>query len=183
MANARPRDDEGKERAAEDPARQSRADEKRAEDLARGSQSSFKQDLDGFRYQPLPDAPKIPGYHTIWLSETNRTQTVQNYLRMGYELVEAEEINAQQFEVPTTGGYKGKVKVNEMILAKVPLERYYQIMRHFHHDEPLSDETSIREQVEGQAEQARSAGTNIALDSGMQTLGKAPGSAPTTWQD
>lgn len=188
-AKTRPREDEENEdlRKDEDRApinqddeRQTRASEKRSDDLERGSAEKMQVNLDGFRYQPLPDPPKKDGWHRLWLSETNKVQSVQNYLRMGYRLVQAEEINALEYDVPTTGTYKGCVRTNEMILAEIPMEQYYRIMEHFHENEPLEDEGRIREQIEEQAAAASQGGSKITVDEGFRELGRRQ-AKPRTW--
>lgn len=165
-----------------DASRGSREAADRQEDLAAGKVDPFRgADLDAFRYQPLPDPPPISGYHLIWLSTTNRTQSVAEYLRRGYQLVKNEEVSSHQFEVPDTGQFAGYVMCREMILAKIPLEHYNRIMNHFHHDEPNSDEASIRENFEAEVSATSRGKSRVELEQGMDALGRGGFRRPAQW--
>ena len=70
-----------------DVSRQSRAATDRAvtenrlisdDDRVEMFRSQFFQDA-------LPDLPKIPGYHTCWLTTTNPRDSIQMRIRLGYE--------------------------------------------------------------------------------------------------
>ena len=40
----------------------------------------------------LPDLPKIPGYHTCWLTTTNPRDAIQTRIRFGYEPIKPEDV-------------------------------------------------------------------------------------------
>ena len=44
----------------------------------------------------------------------------------------------------------GFIACNEMLLFKIPLERYQQVMAHFHHEAPMDEANKIRVQAEQQ---------------------------------
>lgn len=173
--------DSTRARIEEDDSRRTRESESRAENEARGAAGKFRMDFDAFRYQPLPDPPPIEGYHCIWLSTTHKTQSVQAFLRLGYELVKAEEVSGSGFQTQTTGQYAGHIMVNEMILAKIPTEIYYQMMDHYHHDEPNSDEQAIKDTVDSHGENAARSGGALIADEGFQHLASSGFRRPNSW--
>ena len=48
------------------------------------------------------------------------------------------------------GEHVGFVACNEMLLYKIPMEMYQDVMAHFHHDAPLEEANKIRLQAEQQ---------------------------------
>jgi hypothetical protein len=105
--------------------------------------------FDEFRQEALPNPPAVPGYHLCWLSTTSSYDPISKRQRLGYSAVTAAEVPGFQVEKTSSAdGQDGLIRCNEMALFKIPMERYLQIMRHFHHDEPRDNEAAIREQME-----------------------------------
>jgi hypothetical protein len=48
------------------------------------------------------------------------------------------------------GEHAGFIACNEMLLFKIPMELYQEIMAHFHHEAPLEEANKIRLQAEAQ---------------------------------
>lgn len=121
----------------------------------------------------LPDPPPIPGYHLCWLSTTNQYDPIHNRMRLGYTPVKPEELAG--WNLPPTvsnGQYAGMVGVEEMILFKIPLERYAQALHVFHHEQPHGAEVSIRTRV--QANGLTTEKGNQQDPSGFDALGRKP---------
>jgi hypothetical protein len=71
-------------------------------------------------------------------------------MRLGYTPVKAEDINGFENWRVKAGEHIGFIACNEMLLFKIPMERYQEIMEHFHHDAPLDEANKIRIQAEAQ---------------------------------
>ena len=118
----------------------------------------------------LPNIPDIPGYHVCWLTTTNPSDTIQTRVRLGYELIRAEDVPGMELVTQKTGEYAGCIAVNEMIAAKLPLSLYYRYMQEAHHDAPLREEDKLAEVAEMMREQAERAGTTMYEGDGMQEM-------------
>ena len=79
---------------------------------------------DEWTQSALPNAPLIPGWHVCWLSTTNSYDSIDKRVRLGY------------------------IACNEMLLFKIPMDMYQDIMAHFHHEAPLEEANKIRMQAE-----------------------------------
>ena len=64
------------------------------------------------------------------------------------------------------GEYVGFIACNEMILCKLPMDVYQDIMLHMHHEEPMNEADKVRVQLE------QLQGTR---DSSGKSLGKVEG--------
>ena len=64
-----------------------------------------------------------------------------------------------------TGAHKGFIACNEMLLYKIPMDLYQEVMAHFHHDAPLEEANKIRLQAE----------QNVGRDSRGRSLGQIEG--------
>lgn len=132
--------------------RESRAsdDEKRAAPETMNMSSEERRSM--FRsewvQEALPKPPEIPGYHLCWLSTTNSYDPIHKRLRMGYTPVKAEEIKGFDSYVLKSGEFAGFVACNEMLLYKLPMDIYQEIMAEFHHNMPLEEQEKIKLQVE-----------------------------------
>lgn len=121
---------------------------------------SDEERIDEFRMahfqSALPDLPKIRGYHMCWLTTTNPRDPIHTRLRMGYQLVRAEEIPGWDHSSIKSGEYDGFIGVNEMIAAKLPLKLYEAYMKEAHYTRPLQEEenlTRARAKAEEEASQ------------------------------
>jgi len=144
--------------------------------------------LNEFRQQffqsVLPDLPKIPGYHTVWLTTSNPQDPISRRMRLGYEPVKASDIPGWESLSLKTGEYAGCIGVNEMIAFKIPLHLYEAFMREVHHDQPWEEEEKLGAVVdvieEAAARDARSGGKGIKIEveDGMAELGQDRVEAP-----
>lgn len=96
----------------------------------------------------LPDLPKQSGYHMCWLSTTNPRDTVENRLRLGYQLIHKDQLRGWRGASVKSGEFAGVVSINEMVAARIPLSLYNSYMRIVHHDAPLDEEQKIKSTVE-----------------------------------
>ena len=120
----------------------------------------------------LPDLPYMLGFHTIWLTTTNGRDSIQNRIRMGYQLLRLEDCPGWDGVSVKAGDYSGVVTVNEMVAAKLPLRLYNLYMREAHHDAPLRDEEKLIAAVDALKEQAERRGSNIGVGDGMSELSR-----------
>lgn len=118
----------------------------------------------------LPNIPEIPGYHVCWLTTTNKNDTIQMRLRLGYELIRGDDIPGMELVTQKTGEYAGCVAVNEMIAAKLPLSLYHRFMQEAHHDAPLREEEKLAETAELMREQAERSGSRLIEGDGMTDM-------------
>ena len=98
----------------------------------------------------LPDVPEIKGYHLCWLSSTNSYDSIDKRIRLGYVPVKQEEVSGFENYRVKAGEHVGFIACNEMLLFKIPMERYQAVMAHFHHEAPLEEANKIRVQAESQ---------------------------------
>jgi hypothetical protein len=122
----------------------------------------------------LPKPPDKPGWHWFWGSTNSPTDTIHRRQKLGYVLVKRDELPDFKVEKMQAGDYADYITCNEMILMKIPTDIFMDVMQLFHHDSPLEEEASIRNQVESQKEQLNSqAGKEIiqSVGEGLQNLG------------
>lgn len=68
----------------------------------------------------LPDLPRMPGYHTVWLTTTNPRNSIQWRLRIGYQLIKVADCPGWDGVTIRAGDYAGVIGVNEMVAAENP---------------------------------------------------------------
>jgi hypothetical protein len=108
---------------------------------------------DEFDQVALPNPPKMPGYHFCWMTTTSSYDSIAKRQRLGYTAVRRSELPG--FD-PSNGKdleqYEGFITCNEMVLHKVPEERYQGIMKYFHSTRPAEDTQAILAKIkEGNA--------------------------------
>jgi hypothetical protein len=113
----------------------------------------------------LPPAPDLAGWHVCWLSTTNSYDSIDKRLRLGYTPVMADEVKGYENWRVKAGEHSGYVACNEMLLFKIPMDTYQDIMAHFHHDQPLEEANKIKVQAESQ----------VGRDSRGKALGQVEG--------
>jgi len=152
--------------------RQSRAAEDRT--VTENREISEDDRLEMFRMNlyndALPNIPDIPGYHVCWLTTTNKNDTIQMRMRLGYELIRGDDVPGMELVTQKTGEYAGCVAVNEMVAAKLPLSLYYRFMQEAHHDAPLREEDKLAETAEIMREQAERSGGRLYEGDGMSEM-------------
>jgi hypothetical protein len=103
---------------------------------------------DEWTQSALPNVPEMPGWHLCWLSTTNSYDSIDKRIRLGYVPVKADEYpNFENYRVKA-GEHVGFIACNEMLLYKIPMELYQDVMAHFHHEAPLEEANKIRLQAE-----------------------------------
>lgn len=151
-----------------------RGDRGTAEDAAREADTGLlsSSDMerlieDEFEQTALPTAPRLKGYHVVWLTTTSQYDPVQKRERLGYTPVRRDEMPG--FD-PSNGkslsSFEGNITCNEMVLFKIPDDRYQVLMRYFHHKKPMQEETGIVDSIRNAAGQR---------DSNGKTLGQTEG--------
>ena len=105
---------------------------------------------DEWTQSALPSVPDMKGWHLCWLSTTNSYDSIDKRIRLGYVPVKAEEVPGMENSRVKAGEHVGFVACNEMLLYKIPMEMYQDVMAHFHHDAPLEEANKIRLQAEQQ---------------------------------
>ena len=120
---------------------------------------------DEWTQSALPSVPDMKGWHLCWLSTTNSYDSIDKRIRLGYVPVKAEELPSMDNNKVKAGEHAGFISCNEMLLYKIPMELYQDVMAHFHHEAPLEEANKIRLQ----AEQA------VGRDSSGRKLGQVEG--------
>ena len=103
---------------------------------------------DEWAQRALPSIPEIPGWHLCWLSTTNVYDSIDKRIRLGYVPVKAEEIAGSDHYRVKAGEHVGFVACNEMLLYKLPMEIYQDVMAAMHHEAPMEEANKIRIQAE-----------------------------------
>jgi hypothetical protein len=103
---------------------------------------------DEWTQSALPNAPTIPGWHVCWLSTTNSYDSIDKRIRLGYVPVLADDVKGFENYRVKAGEHTGHIACNEMLLFKIPMDVYQEIMAHFHHEAPLEEANKIRMQAE-----------------------------------
>ena len=103
----------------------------------------------------LPTVKAPEGWHYCWLSTTNSTDPIHKRIQLGYSPVKASEVpgfTTSQYAI-SGGDFDGCIACNEMLLFKIPQERYQDLMTIYHYDMPAEQEQAIRERIDGLQEQ------------------------------
>lgn len=103
---------------------------------------------DEWTQSALPKVPEIPGWHLCWLSTTNAYDTIDKRMRLGYVPVKADELPGFDNYRVKAGEHVGQIACNEMLLFKLPMDVYQEVMTQLHFDAPLEEEEKIRSQME-----------------------------------
>jgi len=128
----------------------------------------------------LPTPPKIPGMHCCWLSTTNSTDPIYKRVQRGYVPVKASEVPGfgAQFTA-SEGEFSGCVACNEMLLFKIPVELFDDLMTIYHHDMPMEQEASIRENVTSRQEEDSNGRGLAQIEGDFNNLGRGVSRTPT----
>ena len=120
------------------------------EDQFVSSEERRKMWKDEWTQSALPNVPEMKGWHLCWLSTTNAYDSIDKRIRLGYVPVKADEMTGFDNYRVKSGEQTGYIACNEMILYKIPMDLYQDVMAHFHHDAPLEEANKIRLQAEQQ---------------------------------
>jgi len=131
------------------------------------SQERRKMWTDEWTQSALPKAPQDPQWHFCWLSTTNGYDSIDKRLRLGYVPVRADEYPGYENYKVKAGEHTGFIACNEMLLHKLPMDIYQDIMLQMHHEAPNDEADKIRVQAESVAQGQR--------DSNGKQLGRLEG--------
>lgn len=95
----------------------------------------------------LPKLPTMDGWHLCWLSTTNSYDSIDKRMRLGYVPVKADELLGYDEYRVKSGEHVGFISCNEMLLFKLPMDIYQEIMLYQHHERPREEAEKIRVQV------------------------------------
>jgi hypothetical protein len=130
------------------------------------AQERRKMWSDEWTQSALPKLPEVPGWHLCWLSTTNSYDSIDKRIRLGYVPVKTEEMPGfENFRVKA-GEHAGFIACNEMLLFKIPMDMYQDIMLQMHHEKPMEEAEKIRVQLEN---------LQGARDSSGRSLGRVEG--------
>jgi hypothetical protein len=118
-----------------------------AEDKFPSSQERRKMWSSEWTQEALPKLPAEAGWHFCWLSTTNSYDSIDKRMRLGYVPVKADELPGYDNFRVKAGEHVGFIACNEMLLFKLPMDVYQDVMAHMHHDLPREEEEKIRIQV------------------------------------
>ena len=142
------------------------------------AQERRKMFSDEWTQSALPKLPEVPGWHLCWLSTTNSYDSIDKRIRLGYVPVKTEEIPGfENFRVKA-GEHAGFIACNEMLLFKIPMEVYQDIMLHMHHEKPMEESEKIRVQLENLQGARDSSGRSLGRVEG-EGFGEIERSVPT----
>lgn len=127
----------------------------------------------------LPTPPEIPGFHLCWVSTTNSTDPIHKRIQLGYQPVKASEVPGFDQYIVKEGQFDGCIACNEMLLFKVPLQVYQDIMTIYHHDIPLEQEQAIKERIRANMSDVDSNGRQLGeMEGDFDKLGRSPAREP-----
>ena len=126
-----------------------------------------------FFQSALPDLPKIPGWHTCWLTTTNPRDSIQSRTRLGYEPVKPSDVPGWEYATLKSGEHQGLIGVNEMLAFKLPMSLYERFMKEVHHDAPLREEGKLKETADFLADQAERSNSSLLMGDGSKEIGQS----------
>jgi len=103
---------------------------------------------DEWTQSALPKLTQMPGWHLCWLSTTNSYDSIDKRMRLGYVPVKSEEYPGYENYRVKAGEHTGFISCNEMLLFKLPMDIYQEVMAYQHHERPREEAEKIRVQVE-----------------------------------
>lgn len=125
-----------------------------------------------FNQSALPDLPKIDGWHVCWLTTTNKSDSIQSRMRLGYEPVKPEDIPGWEYVTVKSGEYEGMIGVNEMLAFKLPQSLYERFMKEVHYNEPLRQEEKLTDTAKFLEQQAAASKSRLDVGDGIRDLGQ-----------
>jgi hypothetical protein len=128
--------------------------------------------------EALPTPPEIPGFHLCWLSSNNQYDPIHKRMRLGYEPVKADELPGFEHLAVKAGEHVGFVACNEMLLYKLPMDIYQELMMEMHHNAPQDEQDKIQVQQEQLLDQRDSNGKSLVQIEGEGFGNKKPITAP-----
>ena len=149
------------DRASED------ANRRPPEEKFMSAQERRKMWSDEWTQSALPKTPVIPGWHLCWLSTTNNYDTIDKRMRLGYVPVTADEIPGFDSYRVKAGEHVGHVSCNEMLLFKLPMDVYQDVMAQMHYEAPREEVDRILSQAESAGAKDSSGRRLVQVEAGM----------------
>jgi hypothetical protein len=162
------------DRSSEDASRQA------PEDKFISKQERRKMWSEEWTQSALPKLPDMNGWHLCWLSTTNSYDSIDKRIRLGYVPVKSDELPGYEDYKVKSGEHVGYISCNEMLLFKLPMDIYQEIMTYHHHDQPREEAEKIRVQVENLQGQRDSNGRSLANieGEGIGSIDQQPNRTP-----
>lgn len=128
----------------------------------------------------LPKLPDMDGWHLCWLSTTNSYDSIDKRIRLGYVPVKSDELPGYEDYRVKSGEHVGYISCNEMLLFKLPMDIYQDVMTLHHHEKPREEAEKIRVQVENLQGQRDSNGRSLVNveGEGIGTIEQQPNRTP-----
>ena len=117
-----------------------------------------------FQQTVLPSIPDIPGFHSCWLATNSQYDPIHRRFSLGYAPVRADELPGYDMYKVKEGDQSGHIMCNEMLLCKMPMDIYQDIMLEHHHYQPMDEADKIRvdqEQLVSQRDRSGKAAGSI----------------------
>ena len=117
-----------------------------------------------FQQTVLPSIPDIPGFHLCWLATNSQYDPIHRRFSLGYAPVRADEMPGYDMYKVKEGDQSGHIMCNEMLLCKMPMDIYQDIMLEHHHYQPMDEADKIRvdqEQLVSQRDRSGKAAGSI----------------------
>ena len=143
------------DRASEDASRRA------PEDKFISKQERRKMWSEEWTQSALPKLPNMDGWHLCWLSTTNSYDSIDKRIRLGYVPVKSEELPGYEDYRVKAGEHVGYISCNEMLLFKLPMDVFQEIMMHHHYDQPRDEAEKLRVQLESLQGQRDSNGKRL----------------------
>ena len=160
------------DRASEDASRRP------PEEKFMSAQERRKMWSDEWTQSALPKVPTIPGWHLCWLSTTNSYDTIDKRMRLGYVPVTADEIRGFDSYRVKAGEHVGHISCNEMLLFKLPMDVYQDVMAQMHYEAPREEVERIFSQADAGAKDS-SGRKLVQMEAGMDRFDQQqPNRAP-----
>jgi hypothetical protein len=149
------------DRASEDASRRP------PEEKFMSAQERRKMWSDEWTQSALPKTPVIPGWHLCWLSTTNSYDSIDKRMRLGYVPVTADELPGFDSYRVKAGEHVGHISCNEMLLFKLPMEIYQDVMAQMHYEAPRDEVDRILSQAESAGAKDSSGRRLVQMEAGM----------------
>ena len=156
------------------------ASHKAPEDKFISAQERKKMRSEEWTQSALPKLPEMEGWHPCWLSTTNSYDSIDKRIRLGYVPVKADELPGYEDYRVKSGEHVGYISCNEMLLFKIPMEIFQDVMTHMHHDKPREEAEKVMIQMENLQGQRDSNGRRLMEieGEGIGSIDKQPSKIP-----
>lgn len=128
----------------------------------------------------LPKLPNMDGWHLCWLSTSNSYDSIDKRMRLGYIPVKSEELPGYEDYRVKSGEHVGFISCNEMLLFKLPMDIYQDVMAYHHHEKPREEVEKLRVQVDNLQGQRDSNGRSLVAveGEGIGSIDQQPNRTP-----